>query len=90
MICATLNEVMACFDAGTLLRHTGSTLMNEQSSRSHSVFTVSVGKHTNRELYICITSELAADQCVKDRVMVKILVKIRLRIRVMVSIRISI
>ena len=33
---------MACFDAGTLLRHTGSTQMNEQSSRSHSVFTVSI------------------------------------------------
>lgn len=33
---------MTCFDSGTLLRHTGSTLMNEQSSRSHSVFTVSI------------------------------------------------
>jgi kinesin family protein 4/21/27 len=42
IICTTLEEVMACFDAGTLLRHTGSTLMNEQSSRSHSVFTVSI------------------------------------------------
>lgn len=42
MICGSLEEVMACFDSGTLLRHTGSTLMNEQSSRSHSVFTVSV------------------------------------------------
>jgi hypothetical protein len=42
VICNTLEEVMACFDAGTLLRHTGSTLMNEQSSRSHSVFTVTI------------------------------------------------
>lgn len=41
--CTTLEEVMACFEAGTLLRHTGSTLMNEQSSRSHSVFTISLG-----------------------------------------------
>lgn len=43
VICSTLDEVMACFEAGTLLRHTGSTLMNEQSSRSHSVFTISLG-----------------------------------------------
>ena len=42
MTCTTLEEVMACFDAGTNLRHTGSTQMNEQSSRSHSVFTISV------------------------------------------------
>jgi kinesin family member 27 len=33
---------MACFDAGSAIRHTGSTQMNEQSSRSHSVFTISV------------------------------------------------
>ena len=42
VVCHTLEEVMACFDAGNSLRHTGSTLMNEQSSRSHSVFTVSI------------------------------------------------
>ena len=42
VVCHSLEEVMACFDAGTALRHTGSTLMNEQSSRSHSVFTVSI------------------------------------------------
>lgn len=40
--CSNLEDVMACFDAGTMRRHTGSTLMNEQSSRSHSVFTVSI------------------------------------------------
>lgn len=33
---------MTCFDSGSALRHTGSTLMNEQSSRSHSVFTISI------------------------------------------------
>ena len=42
VVCTTLDEVIACFDAGTMLRHTGSTQMNEQSSRSHSVFTVTV------------------------------------------------
>ena len=41
-VCQSLGDVMACFESGTLLRHTGSTLMNEQSSRSHSVFTVTV------------------------------------------------
>jgi kinesin family member 27 len=40
--CETLEEVINCFETGTLLRHTGSTLMNEQSSRSHSVFTISI------------------------------------------------
>jgi kinesin family member 27 len=40
--CNTLEEVMACFEAGSAIRHTGSTQMNEQSSRSHSVFTISV------------------------------------------------
>ena len=50
VVCSTLDEVMACFEAGTLLRHTGSTLMNEQSSRSHSVFTISLGKSSDRHL----------------------------------------
>ncbi len=50
IICTTLEEVMACFDAGTALRHTGSTMMNEQSSRSHSVFTVSIGKFFFRDM----------------------------------------
>lgn len=42
VVCSSLEEVMTCFDSGTLLRHTGSTQMNEHSSRSHSVFTVSI------------------------------------------------
>lgn len=33
---------MACFNTGTTYRHTGSTNMNEQSSRSHSIFSVCV------------------------------------------------
>lgn len=42
VLCSTLDEVMSCFDNGTTLRHTGSTLMNEHSSRSHSVFTITI------------------------------------------------
>ncbi|RNA22387.1 kinesin KIF27, partial [Brachionus plicatilis] len=42
VVCSSLEQVMACFESGTLLRHTGTTQMNEQSSRSHSVFTVSI------------------------------------------------
>ncbi len=40
VVCASLEEVMSCFEAGTSQRHVGSTLMNEESSRSHSVFTI--------------------------------------------------
>ncbi len=42
VVCTSLQEVMSCFDAGSGQRHVGSTLMNEESSRSHSVFTVSI------------------------------------------------
>ncbi|KAK7479550.1 hypothetical protein BaRGS_00029187 [Batillaria attramentaria] len=36
----SLDEVMSLLEAGSAARHTGSTQMNEHSSRSHSVFTV--------------------------------------------------
>ena len=32
--------MLQCLEAGSACRTTGSTLMNEQSSRSHSLFTV--------------------------------------------------
>ena len=42
--CETLDEVMSCIESGSSVRHTGSTQMNEHSSRSHSIFTIFVGK----------------------------------------------
>ncbi|XP_074659817.1 kinesin-like protein KIF27 [Tubulanus polymorphus] len=38
--CQTSEEVMSCLVTGSSLRHTGSTQMNEHSSRSHSIFTM--------------------------------------------------
>lgn len=43
--CETMEEVMAYLEQGSSFRHTGSTQMNEQSSRSHSVFTILIGKY---------------------------------------------
>ncbi|XP_077862276.1 kinesin-like protein KIF27 [Saccoglossus kowalevskii] len=40
--CDSVDEVMNCLDTGSANRHTGTTNMNEHSSRSHSVFTVMI------------------------------------------------
>ena len=42
--CETLDDVMSLLVSGSAVRHTGSTQMNEHSSRSHSIFTVTIGK----------------------------------------------
>ena len=42
--CESLDDVMSLLVSGSAVRHTGSTQMNEHSSRSHSIFTVTVGK----------------------------------------------
>lgn len=36
------DDMMEVFNEGQLNRHVGSTDMNEQSSRSHSIFTITV------------------------------------------------
>ena len=41
--CECLDEIMSLLETGSSVRHTGSTQMNEHSSRSHSIFTVVVG-----------------------------------------------
>ncbi|KAK4796179.1 hypothetical protein SAY86_028505 [Trapa natans] len=38
----SLNEMAACLEQGSLNRATGSTNMNNQSSRSHAIFTITV------------------------------------------------
>ena len=43
------NEILALKDAGKRLRHVGSTAMNSVSSRSHSIFTVTVETCETRE-----------------------------------------
>ncbi|CAN6849559.1 unnamed protein product [Brassica oleracea] len=39
---STLKEMAACLDQGSISRATGSTNMNNQSSRSHAIFTITV------------------------------------------------
>lgn len=39
---ATLQEMVACLEQGSLSRATGSTNMNNQSSRSHAIFTITL------------------------------------------------
>ncbi|KAK9112692.1 hypothetical protein Scep_020211 [Stephania cephalantha] len=39
---STLKEMAACLEQGSLSRATGSTNMNNQSSRSHAIFTISL------------------------------------------------
>ena len=41
----------ACLEKGSLHRSTASTLMNETSSRSHAIFTISVEQHQIDDLY---------------------------------------
>jgi len=38
----TPDDLMKVYNDGNVNRHVGSTLMNETSSRSHSVFTITV------------------------------------------------
>ena len=42
--CDTADDVMSYLERGSAYRHTGSTQMNEKSSRSHSVFTILIGE----------------------------------------------
>ena len=41
--CESLDEVMSLLETGSAARHTGATNMNEHSSRSHSIFTITIG-----------------------------------------------
>ena len=42
--CESVDEIMSCLEQGAIYRHTGSTAMNDVSSRSHSVFTILIGE----------------------------------------------
>ncbi|XP_067655399.1 kinesin-like protein KIF27 [Haliotis asinina] len=42
--CETLDDVMSLLESGSAARHTGSTQMNEHSSRSHSIFTIVISQ----------------------------------------------
>ena len=44
-------ELAACLDKGSNFRTTASTLMNNNSSRSHAIFTITIEQHQIEDLY---------------------------------------
>ena len=42
-------EMASCLDIGSNARSTASTLMNQQSSRSHTIFTITIEQHLIEE-----------------------------------------
>ncbi|OCU02754.1 hypothetical protein XELAEV_18008522mg [Xenopus laevis] len=44
----TADEVMSLLAAGSAARHTGSTQMNERSSRSHAIFTITICQQSSQ------------------------------------------
>ena len=45
------DDLAACLDKGSNFRTTASTLMNNNSSRSHAIFTLSIEQHQIEDLY---------------------------------------
>ena len=54
-------ELAACLDKGSNFRSTASTLMNNCSSRSHAIFTVTIEQHVIDDLYETDASKKVAD-----------------------------
>ncbi|KAG2666296.1 hypothetical protein I3760_15G051800 [Carya illinoinensis] len=55
---STLKEMAACLEQGSLCRATGSTNMNNQSSRSHAIFTITLEQMRKFNPAICSDSSL--------------------------------
>lgn len=47
--CSSAEDMLRCLADGSVQRTTGATLMNEQSSRSHSIFTIILERSRRRE-----------------------------------------
>ena len=48
---ATTEEMVSCLNRGSNFRSTSSTLMNNASSRSHAIFTITIEQHRIEDLY---------------------------------------
>ncbi|KAG7943578.1 hypothetical protein I3843_15G048300 [Carya illinoinensis] len=55
---STLKEMATCLEQGSLCRATGSTNMNNQSSRSHAIFTITLEQMRKFNPAICSDSSL--------------------------------
>ena len=45
--CHSVDDVVSLLKKGSNVRHTGATQMNDESSRSHAIFTLYIGKNMN-------------------------------------------
>ncbi len=45
--CHSVDDVVSLLKKGSTTRHTGATQMNDESSRSHAIFTLYIGKLVN-------------------------------------------
>lgn len=43
--CHSIDDVVGLLKKGSNVRHTGATQMNDESSRSHAIFTLYIGKN---------------------------------------------
>lgn len=41
--CHSMDDVVSLLKKGSTVRHTGATQMNDESSRSHAIFTLYIG-----------------------------------------------
>lgn len=46
--CDSIDDVVSLLKKGSNVRHTGATQMNDESSRSHAIFTLYIGKDCNQ------------------------------------------
>ncbi len=46
--CHSIEDVVGLLKKGSNVRHTGATQMNDESSRSHAIFTLYIGKNSIR------------------------------------------
>ena len=42
-VCHSINDIVNLLKKGSTVRHTGATQMNDESSRSHAIFTLHIG-----------------------------------------------
>ncbi|KAL9680912.1 hypothetical protein QQ045_012693 [Rhodiola kirilowii] len=60
----TLQEMAACLEQGSLCRATGSTNMNNQSSRSHAIFTITLEQKAKHDPSVIMDS--STDESMED------------------------
>ena len=59
-------EMLACLERGSLSRSTSSTLMNETSSRSHAIFSITLEQHQIDDLYKSKKSDSKISEVVSE------------------------